>query len=310
MKIFRSYLYIDMEYTPCILTIGNFDGVHIGHQALLANIRKKADENNLFVCVLLFLPHPKEFFSKTHVSMRIMTLRNQLEKLKECGVDIVIIQRFNYQIAYQSPENFIKEITQSKLKVQWMIVGDDFQYGAQRKGNFSSIQIAGHLYKFKSEKFQRIAIKNGPIVSSSRIRSLIVEGKLEQANTMLGYPYCITGHVIHGSKIGHILGFPTLNISLQHKNLLISGIFVVLVYGIDPKPLPSVASIGTRPTITNSHQVFLEVNVLNWHGNAYGKIVHVKFLKKLRKEHKFSKLEILQHMIKQDVDRAKNYFAG
>jgi riboflavin kinase/FMN adenylyltransferase len=309
VRVFRGLPNAESR-APCALTIGNFDGVHRGHQALLARVREAAHARNLPVCVMTFEPHPREFFNPAGAPPRIAMLRDKLEALRMNGVDRVVVEHFNQTFASQSPDAFVKRILVEGLHARWVLIGDDFRYGAKRAGDFGSLKAAGEQYGFEAEQMPTIADPSGARISSSAVRASLVAGDLDAAREALGRPYVISGHVVHGLKLGRDLGFPTLNLPIAHKRPALAGIFIVRVHGIEEAPLPGVASLGLRPTVDDSGRVLLETHLLDWHGDAYGKLVRVEFLKKLRDEAKFSDLETLTAAIARDVADARAYFAA
>lgn len=297
---------------PCALTIGNFDGVHRGHQALLTELKAHANKLGLPTCVMTFEPHPREFFAPENAPARILNLRDKLEALSEAGVDTVIVEHFNEHFARRSPESFVKDILVDGLQTQFLMIGDDFHYGAKRAGNIQTLLEAAKLYGFSVNHMHTIEDAPGLRISSSAIREALKLGKLDEATRLLGRPYIISGHVIHGKKLGRELGFPTLNLAISNKlhqrNPALSGIFIVRVHGLADKPLQGVASLGVRPTIEDAGRVLLETHVFNYTGNAYGKIVGIEIIKKLRDEEKYSDLPTLQKAINADADAAIEFF--
>ena len=309
MRVFRGLPNAESR-APCALTIGNFDGVHRGHQALLAHVRAAADARGLPVCVMTFEPHPREFFNPAGAPPRIAMLRDKLEALRTNGVDRVVVEHFNHTFASQPPDTFVENVIVNGLHARWVMIGDDFRYGAKRAGDFESLQVAGRKHGFEVEQMATVADLNGARISSSGVRASLVAGDLDAARLALGRPYVISGHVVHGQKLGRDLGFPTLNMPIAHKRPGLAGIFVVRVHGLGPTPLPAVASLGLRPTVDDSGRVLLETFVLDWHGDAYGKLVRIEFLKKLRDEEKYVDLETLTAAIARDVTNARAYFAA
>nr|WP_018437861.1 bifunctional riboflavin kinase/FAD synthetase [Paraburkholderia atlantica] len=309
VRVFRGLPNAESR-APCALTIGNFDGVHRGHQALLAHVRAAANARGLPVCVMTFEPHPREFFNPAGAPPRIAMLRDKLEALRTNGVDRVVVEHFNHTFASQSPDTFVERIIVNGLHARWVMIGDDFRYGAKRAGDFASLREAGKHYGFEVEQMATVADPSGARISSSGVRAALVAGDLDSARAALGRDYLISGHVTHGMKLGRDLGFPTLNLPIAHKRPALAGIFVVQVHGIDEHPLPGVASLGLRPTVDDSGRVLLEVHLLDWHGDAYGKLVRVEFLKKLRDEEKFVDLETLTAAIARDVANARAWFAA
>ncbi|KAG0190650.1 hypothetical protein DFQ28_001765 [Apophysomyces sp. BC1034] len=309
VRVFRGLPNAESR-APCALTIGNFDGVHRGHQALLARVRAAASARGLPVCVMTFEPHPREFFDPAGAPPRIAMLRDKLEALRRNGVDRVAVEHFNHTFASQSPDTFVERIIVNGLHARWVMIGDDFRYGAKRAGDFLSLKAAGAQHGFDVEQIPTVADPSGARISSSAVRASLVAGELAAARAALGRPIVISGHVVHGMKLGRELGFPTLNLPISHKRPALAGIFIVQVHGIDATPLPGVASLGWRPSVDNAGRILLEVHLLNWHGDAYGKLARVEFLEKLRDEQKFFDLEALRHAIARDVAHAREYFAA
>lgn len=309
MRVFRGLPNAESR-APCALTIGNFDGVHRGHQALLARVREAAHARGLPVCVMTFEPHPREFFDPAGAPPRIAMLRDKLEALRMNGVDRVVVEHFNRTFASQTPDAFVERIIVGGLHARWVLIGDDFRYGAKRAGDFASLKAAGERYGFEAEQMSTVADAAGARISSSAVRAALVAGDIDAARAALGREYAISGHVVHGLKLGRDLGFPTLNLPIAHKRPALAGIFIVRVHGIEAEPLPGVASLGLRPTVDDSGRVLLEVHLLDWHGDAYGKLVRVEFIEKLRDEQKYTDLEALGAAIARDVTNAQAYFAA
>lgn len=312
MKVFRG-LPNAAARAPCALTIGNFDGVHRGHQALLARVRAAADRLGLESAVMTFEPHPREFFAHkmgdlSKAPPRIANLRDKLQALENNGVDRVIVEHFCDAFAGQSPQAFVEKVLVEGLHVKWLMVGDDFCYGARRAGNVALLAEAGKQYGFEVEVLP--TVRNGETrISSSAVRSALSEGDFPHAQALLGHPYSISGHVIHGAKLGRDIGFPTLNLRVPHRPAL-SGIFIVQVHGLGSQPLPAVASLGVRPTVEDAGRVLLEVHVFDFAQNCYGKVVRVEFLQKIRDEEKFIDLPTLVKAIERDAGQARAFFAA
>lgn len=300
------------DWTPCALTIGNFDGVHRGHQALLKKLVYNAKQLGVQSCVMTFEPHPIEYFSPEKAPSRILGLRDKLEALAEIGIDKVLVIHFNQTFASLSPENFVKKILVQGLQVKSILIGDDFHYGAKRAGNFSDLTLAGKEHGFIVERMDTLNSDNQERISSSAIRVALANGQMDLTQELLGRPYMLSGHVVHGQKLGRNLGFPTLNLAVANKlhkrKPAAQGIFVAQVHGLSDNPLPAVASLGQRPTVDDSGRYLLEVHVFNFQQNVYGKLVRVELLKKLRDEEKYNDLETLKTAIHQDANAAKNYF--
>ena len=311
MKVFRG-LPNDLARAPCALTIGNFDGVHRGHQALLARVRASASALRLEAAVMTFEPHPREFFATragdlSRAPPRIANLRDKLGSLSNAGIDRVIVEHFNAHFAAMSPDEFIRGVLVDGLHVKWLMVGDDFCYGARRAGTVATLVEAGKRHGFQVETLPTV-MHGAQRISSSAVRAALAEGDFDQARDLLGHQYAMSGHVIHGQKLGRTLGFPTLNLRVAHRPAL-SGIFVVKVHGLGPLPLPAVASLGVRPTVDDSGRVLLEVHLFDYAASCYGKLVRVEFLEKLRDEEKYDDLPTLVAAIERDASRARGYFA-
>ncbi len=299
---------------PCALAIGNFDGVHRGHQAILARVKQAAEERGLVPTVMTFEPHPREFFAELHkrpelAPTRIAGLRDQLCALARCGMRHVVVEKFNERLAAMPAQEFIDKLLVDGLHVKWLLVGDDFRFGAHRTGDIALLRANAARHGFEVESMDSVT-DHGQRISSSAIRTALAVGDLDRAAGLLGHPYTVSGHVIHGQKLGRTLGFPTLNLRVSRRCPALSGIFVVQVRGLAPQPLPGVASLGVRPTVDDSGRVLLEVHVFDFSGNAYGKLVQVEFLKKLRDEEKFVDLPTLKAAIENDARQARAYFAS
>jgi len=312
MQVFRSLPPTDQRQ-PCALTIGNFDGVHRGHQALLEHVRQAATELGIKSCVLTFEPHPREFFAARNPGLaapnRIATLRDKLQALAQVGIDQTCVVHFSERFAALDPESFIRQILIDGLRVRWLLIGDDFRFGARRQGDFAALEAASKAYGFELHSMPTIA-QDGQRVSSSAVRQALAAGDLTQAERLLGRPYSISGHVVHGRKLGRELGFPTLNLRLTHGRPALAGIFVVSVHGLADVPLAAVASLGTRPAVETNGAPLLETHVLDWRGNAYGKLIRVEFMRKLRDEAHYDTLDALVEQIRIDADQARAHFAA
>ena len=311
MKVFRG-LPNAASRAPCALTIGNFDGVHLGHQALLARVREAAGDLGLEAAVMTFEPHPREFFAQksgdlSRAPARIANLRDKLQSLSDNGIDRVIVEHFSSSFAALTPQQFTEQVLVEGLHVKWLMVGDDFCYGARRAGNVQMLQEAGQRYGFHVETLP--TVMNGATrISSSAVRTALAEGDFIRAEALLGHPYAMSGHVIHGQKLGRTLGFPTLNLRVPHRPALM-GILIVQVHGLADQPLAAVASLGVRPTVDDSGRVLLEVHIFDFAQNCYGKQVRVEFLQKIRDEEKYVDLPTLTAAIHRDADIARAYFA-
>ncbi|MEO8938195.1 MAG: bifunctional riboflavin kinase/FAD synthetase [Burkholderiaceae bacterium] len=334
MRVFRG-LPNPASRTPCALTIGNFDGVHRGHRALIERVRTAADRLGIPACVMTFEPHPREFFYARMVAegrvddavrppARIANLRDKLDELAACGVDRVIVERFNARFASLSAEHFIEDIVVAGCHARWLMVGDDFRFGAHRRGGFAMLEDAGERFGFAVDTLASVTTPHDgefapgdetapeERVSSSAIRAALAAGDLGRAERLLGHPYFISGHVIHGRKLGRTIGFPTANI-LPHgrttdRQTALSGIFIVRVHDVAGEPVPGVASIGVRPTVEDAGRVVLEVHLFDFAGSLYGKRVRVEFIHKLRDEEKYDDVARLSAAIAADARAARAWF--
>jgi riboflavin kinase/FMN adenylyltransferase len=283
----------------CALTIGNFDGVHRGHRALLERVVAKARDIGVTSCVLTFEPHPREFFSPQSAPARLTRLRDKLELIAATGIERVHVIRFEARFAAMSAARFIEEVLVRGLGTAWLLVGRDFRFGAQRKGDFAALEGKG----FTLEAMPDVQFE-GERVSSSAVRTALQAGDFARAERLLGRPFTISGKVVHGAHLGRDLGFPTANIPLPHRTPL-SGIYVVQV----DRHGPAVASLGYRPTVNPVPKPLLEVHLLEGDPDLYGQRLRVRFLRKLRDEAKFNDLDALRQAIAQDAAQARQYFA-
>jgi len=292
---------------PVALTVGNFDGVHLGHQAMLAELQRAAGRLGLPACVLTFEPHPREFFAPDKAPVRLTSLREKLELLAKCGVDRVHICRFNYRFAQIAAEDFISEVVARGLGARWVLVGDDFRFGARRAGDFVMLKQAAPRLGFEVTALASFALE-GERVSSSAVRNALADGDLDRAGRLLGRAYSISGRVVAGDGLGRKLGFPTANVQMKHNRPPLTGIFAVRLHGAAREPLPGVASLGVRPTVKQGGAPVLEVHVLDFSADLYRRHVRVEFLHKFRDEEKYADLATLTKQIALDVENAKNYF--
>jgi riboflavin kinase/FMN adenylyltransferase len=293
--------------TPHAVTIGNFDGLHLGHQAMLARLQDVARARGLPSCVLSFEPHPREFFAPDQAPARLSSLREKAECLQRLGIDRLHVFRFDRAFSALSADAFIEQVLGRTLQARYVLVGDDFRYGAKRMGDFALLERAGQSLGFDAEFLPTVEVA-GERVSSTAVRQALAAGDLAHASRLLGRPYSISGHVVHGDKLGRDIGFPTANIQLKHNRPPLMGIFAIELYGLDGAPLPGVASLGKRPTVKNPDAPpVLEVHLFDFNADIYGRRVHVDFLHKLRDEAKYPDLDTLVAQIQRDVDNAKHF---
>ena len=307
MELIRGVDNIRPRQRGCVATIGNFDGVHLGHQAVLRQLAARAAEVGAPATVLTFEPQPREFFSPADAPARLSRLRDKLEMLQRFGVARVVCLRFGRALAEQSAQAFIDEILVAGLGLRWLIVGDDFRFGRGREGDFARLQAGGLRHGFTVTGTDSVEVA-GRRVSSSRVRQALAAGDLAGAATLLGRPYCIGGRVVRGDARGRQIGFPTANVRVLHRRAPISGVFAVRVSGAGAQMLSGVANVGSRPTVGGT-QPLLEAHLFDYHGELYGQRIAVQFEHKLRDEQRFDDLDALIVQIQQDVKQAREFLA-
>lgn len=306
MELVRGLYNLRPEHRGCAATIGNFDGVHLGHQSVLARLVEQGVERQLPVTLVTFEPQPREYFAPEAAPPRLTRFREKLEALQHCGIDRVVCLRFDERLASLEPQQFIQQILLDGLDVKFLVVGDDFRYGKARGGNFEMLQAAGQEHGFPVRNMHTFCV--GPErVSSTRIRDALQQGDLTGAAALLGRPYWMSGRVAHGDKRGRTIGYPTANIFLHRNSVPVAGVFAVEMHGIDGQTLQGVANVGNRPTVDGSRSL-LEVHLFDFDRDIYGRHVQVSFLKKLRPEQKFDSFEQLKLQIQQDAQQARDFF--
>ncbi len=322
MRVFHGFEHPALPDRSAV-TIGNFDGVHRGHQAMLALLASEARHRGVPTCVLTFEPHPRDFFAARAgkpeaAPPRISTLRDKLAELERCGVDHVVVARFNERLAAMPAEAFIDDVLLRGLHARYVLVGDDFNFGARRQGNYALLDAAGAARGFDVARMMSYEV-HGLRVSSSAVREALAAGDMPRAEALLGRPYAISGRVQHGRKLGRDLGFRTLNLRFgsAHANArpAAMGIFVVRVHGLGPTPVAGVASLGVRPTVEDAGRVLLEVHCLDWPAElgaegGYGRLLRVDLLHKLHDELKYDSLEALREGIARDTEAARAWHAA
>jgi riboflavin kinase/FMN adenylyltransferase len=306
MRIFRGIR--AGTSAPCVLTIGNFDGVHLGHKALLERVRAKAAELGLPATVLCFEPHPREFFGSDTAPPRLCSMWRKMALLQTAGVDQICVQHFDAGFAALEPQAFIQQVIVDGLQARHLIIGDDFRFGRSRMGDLSMLKAASHQAGFTVEAMDTKEV-SGERVSSSAVRSALQAGEIEHATRLLGEPFVVEGWVQHGDKIGRTIGFPTANIRMRQETLPLSGIFAVTVDGGPLKHAVGAASIGYRPTIGAGLSLRVEVFILDFSGDIYGEKISVRFWHKLRDEKKYDSLDALKAAIGKDCDDVRAWFA-
>lgn len=306
MELIRGIHNLRPRHRGCVATIGNFDGVHLGHQTVLGQLADQGAERGLPTQVIIFEPLPREFFAGSRSPARLTRFREKVLALRRYSVDRLLCMRFDENLAGMEPEQFVSRILVEGLGVKYLVVGDDFRYGRARGGDFSSLEEAGRRCGFDVAHMRTFEI-GGARVSSTRIREALEAGDLAAAETLLGRPYRMSGKVMHGDKRGRTIGFPTANIRLARQVSPVNGVYAVEVYGLDREPLPGVANVGRRPTVGGVEQR-LEVHLFDFDQDIYQRHVDVEFQHKLREEMRFESVQELTRQIGEDVREARSYF--
>jgi riboflavin kinase/FMN adenylyltransferase len=299
----------DATRAPIALTIGNFDGVHRGHQAMLARLRAAGRRLGLPTAVMSFEPHPREFFRPEEAPARLTSLREKVELLQDQGVDDLYVCHFNAAFAAQTPADFIATLLVARLQVRWLLVGDDFRFGARRAGDAAVLAEAGSQQGFAVEE-QGTIVDGDERISSSLIREALAAGDLEGAARLLGRPWHLSGRIAHGDKVGRTWGFPTANLPLRHRKVPVTGIFAARLTGSDGVARTGVASLGTRPTVKSAGLRLLETFLFDFQGDLYGQRVRVELLHKFRDELGYADIATLRAQIADDAAQARAFFAS
>lgn len=309
MELIRGQHNLRPHHRGCVATIGNFDGVHLGHRAILEQLTEQAARLALPRLVITFEPQPQEFFAgPTTPPARLMRLREKLLALDALGIERVLCLKFNQRLAAMPAQMFIETLLVKRLGIRYLVVGDDFRFGHRRVGDFAMLVEAGRHHGFSVANTHSYVV-DGERVSSTRIRQALSQGELELATRLLGRPYCMCGRVAYGDQRGRTIGFPTANVHLHRRVTPVYGVYTVLLGGLRLKPWPGIANIGRRPTVQGTRER-LEVHLLDYSGDLYGEQVTVDFLHYLRPEQRFESLEALQRQIQQDEQTARAYFSA
>ena len=303
MQCVRGLHNIRPAHHGCVATIGKFDGVHLGHQTILARLRESAARLQVASCVIVFEPQPREFFNPETAPVRLTRLRDKLQLFREAGIDQVLCIAFNKRFRQLSAAEFVQTVLVDALGIQHLQVGDDFRFGCDRAGDFAFLQNAGLHNNFSVEPLATIEVA-GQRVSSTRLRAALAAADFTLAQQLLGRPYTIAGRVLHGKKLGRTLNAPTANVQLKRHRVPLHGVYLVSVRLPNGRQLPGVANIGTRPTVDTAQQAHLEVHLLDFSGDLYGQYLAVTFHKKIRDEQRFASLSQLQEAIAADIARA------
>ncbi|HWS03529.1 MAG TPA: bifunctional riboflavin kinase/FAD synthetase [Gammaproteobacteria bacterium] len=307
MQLIRGLHNLVPALRGCAATIGNFDGVHLGHQAVLGQLAERAAALHLPTTAIIFEPQPQEFFAPEQAPPRLTRLREKLVALRRFSVDRVLCLRFNRALAGLSAEQFVQQVLIDGLGVRYLVVGDDFHFGKDRAGNFEFLTRAGERAGFQVAHMHSFEL-NAERVSSTRVRAALRAGDLHAAEQMLGRGYRMLGRVAHGDKRGRTIGFPTANLFLHRYSTPVQGVFAVELYGLESEPHYGVANVGTRPTVDGTRSL-LEVHLFDFAGDIYGRQVAVEFVHKIRAEKRFDSFPELKAQIEQDAQQARTYFA-
>ena len=305
MEIIRGLHNCTDRHKGCVVTIGNFDGVHLGHKKLLERLNKQGQKLGLPQTLIIFEPQPQEYFAAAKAPARLTRFGEKLAILRQTTLDQVLCLAFNNQLAQLSAEAITKRLLVDALGAKYVLVGDDFRFGRDRQGNFALLQKLGKVHGFEAEQLSTVAV-SGNRISSTAVRAALAEGRLRQAEQLLGHPYCMTGPVVEGRKLGRTLGVPTANIRLRRNKSPLNGVFVVTAIGPDGLCWPGLANIGLRPTVQGKG-LLLEVHLLDFEQSLYGSKLRVRFLKSIRKEQTFASLDALRAQIKQDIQITRSW---
>lgn len=308
MQLVRGLHNLRPQHRGCVATIGNFDGVHRGHQAILKRLRERAGELQLPACVVIFEPQPREFFAPQTAPARLTRLRDKLELLAAEGVERVVCLAFNRRLRELSAAQFVQQVLVDGLGVRHLEIGDDFRFGCDRAGDFDFLRQAGSEQGFSVEAAATVEL-DAERVSSTRVREAIATADFGLAERLLGRPYCISGRVLHGQKLGRQLGAPTANVQLKRRKAPLNGVFLVSAL-VDGRRHAGVANIGVRPSVAGDGSAHLEVHLLDFAGDLYGRRMTVAFRRKLRDEQRFASLEALKTAIAADIAAARAYWLG
>ncbi|MFQ3333493.1 MAG: riboflavin kinase/FMN adenylyltransferase [Woeseiaceae bacterium] len=307
MQLIRSINNFPHELVEngCVLTIGAFDGLHLGHQCLLENVIKQSEKSNLPSVVMSFEPTPGEFFSRDKPPARLMRFREKYQVLKNLGIDIFFCPRFDNKMQNIEADDFIRQLLIHRLNLKYLVIGDDFHFARKRSGSYEQLKKVKRLLEFEIKKIPSVIV-NDERTSSTLVRELLHQGDLLKASQFLGKPYQMSGRVVTGKKLGRKLGYPTANVNIQRLQSALMGIFAVRVHGLADKPLDAVASLGKRPTFYQGQKPLLEVHIFNFNKDIYGCYIDVDFISKIRNEIKFNSADELVDQMHKDARDAKN----
>jgi len=304
MQVIRGFHNLRPEHRGCVATIGNFDGAHLGHQAVFQHLRREGDRLGVPTTVISFEPHPLEFFCPQAAPARLTRLREKLSVLEEVGIQRVMLLEFSAKLAAMSADEFIQRVLITGLGIRYLLVGDDFRFGQGRAGDIKLLREAGQRHDFGVDSMDTVVVDDERI-SSTRVREALARGDLELARRCLGRPYRICGRVVYGDQRGRSIGFPTANIGLHRKATPLHGVFAVQVHGLGDQPVPGVANIGNQPTVDGDRRYLLEVHLFDFSQEIYGRHLEVEFCKRLRDEKRFDSFEQLRRQIERDARAAR-----
>ena len=313
MELIRSLHNLRDHHQKCVATIGNFDGIHLGHQAIISQLKEIAGKHDLPTVIITFEPQPQEYFSPGNAPARLTRLREKIEEMERLSVDRLICLRFNSELASLSPRDFVKRLLIEGLDIRHLVVGDDFRFGKDRQGDYATLEKMADEFGYQLEHTNTCSFA-GERISSTRIRQALANDDLNLARELLGRDYAISGRVVHGDKRGKSLGFPTANMELHRLHSPVAGVYVTRVHimrrrqGADETIHPAVTSVGTRPMF-DGEGMRLETHILDFDESLYAKHIRVVFLKKLRAEDNFSNVDDLIKAIATDIENARQYFA-
>lgn len=308
MEIIRGFHNLQPRHRGCVATVGNYDGVHLGHQRVLAELKRRALALGLPTVVVTFEPTPQEYFAPKAAPARLSCFKEKAQLLAAQGVDRLVLLRFSQTLAQTEPEDFISRLLVDGLAVRHLVVGDDFHFGRNRRGDYAMLAQAGKDHGYTLESMAAYLV-NGERASSSRVRRALAAADMALSQQLLGRCYRMAGRVIRGQQLGRQLGYPTVNIGLHRLKSPLQGIYAVRVHGVNDGPCQGVASIGTRPTVNDGPNWLLEVHLFDTDRDLYNQYLEVEFLQFLRKEERFDSLEQLKTQMDLDADNARRYFA-
>ena len=306
MELIRHLYNFRDRHRDCVATIGNFDGVHLGHQAIIGQLKMIGQKYKLPTVILTFEPHPQEFFSPDKAPARVMRLREKLAYFRETGIDRVVCLRFDRKLAELSADDFVNQILIDRMNIRHLIIGDDFRFGKERRGDISTLREHAQRAGFEVDHTDTCEIENRR-VSSTWLREVLAQGDMDTAAVLLGRPYSVSGRIVHGEKRGKELGYPTININLHRHRSPVTGIFAARVHGLDTTPIEAAVSIGTRP-VFNGETINLEAHLLDFDRDVYGAYVTVELVKHLRSEQMFGNISDLKKQIEKDIAETRQFF--